>query len=198
MWGEPNEVRRRSIAAPVTDRITETDEMFQNAGEKGEKHADPADPPRLRVNKQCGHGTYDNDRPPVVGTVGRRSGQVRLRVVKHTDRKTLEHRVDIFTRSSARVNTDEWMGYNHIIHEHVTVNHGIMNGHVTTMVMAFVRCIPIPLKACGRDCVSFLARSAACTKCIWPVTSRFMNVRSISSELNPVHCCFGSIQLVTI
>jgi transposase len=94
-------------------------------GKKGEKHADPADPPRRRANKQRGHGTYDNDRPPVVGTVGRRSGQVRLRVVKHTDRKTLEHHVDTFTRSGARVNTDEWMGYDHIIREHVTVNHGI-------------------------------------------------------------------------
>ena len=26
--------------------------------------------------------------------------------------------------SAARVNTDEWQGYNHIIREHVTVNHG--------------------------------------------------------------------------
>lgn len=94
-------------------------------GKKGKKHYDPEDPPRRRANKQRGHGTYDNDRPPVVGTVGRRSGQVRLRVVKHTDGKTLEHPVAKFTVSTARVNTDEWRGYNHIIREHVTVNHGI-------------------------------------------------------------------------
>lgn len=94
-------------------------------GKKGEKHYDPDDPPRRRANKQRGHGTYDNDRPPVVGTVGRRSGQVRLRVVKHTDRKTLEQHVAKFTIAKARVNTDEWQGYNHIIREHVTVNHGI-------------------------------------------------------------------------
>jgi hypothetical protein len=47
-------------------------------GKKGELHPDPADPPRCRANKQRGHGTYANDRPPIVGTVGRESGQVRL------------------------------------------------------------------------------------------------------------------------
>jgi hypothetical protein len=33
------------------DRVTETDEMFQNAGEKGDKHADLEDPPRRRANR---------------------------------------------------------------------------------------------------------------------------------------------------
>ena len=50
--------------------------MFQNAGEKGEPHQDPKDPPRRRGNKRRGHGTYANDRPPVVGTLGRESGLV--------------------------------------------------------------------------------------------------------------------------
>ena len=56
---------------------------FRMRGKEGEKHWDPADPPRRRANKKRGtpaaggHGTYDNDRPPVVGTVGRDSGQVR-------------------------------------------------------------------------------------------------------------------------
>jgi transposase len=59
-------------------------------GEKGEKHCDPTDPPRRRANKQRGHGTYENDRPPIVGTIGRDSGQVQLRVVHHTDSKTLK------------------------------------------------------------------------------------------------------------
>lgn len=54
---------------------------FRTPGKKGEKHADPADPARYRANNRRGHGTYDNDRPPIVGTVGRESGQVRLRVV---------------------------------------------------------------------------------------------------------------------
>ncbi len=94
-------------------------------GKKGEKHADPADPPRCLANKQKGHGTYANDRPPIVGTVGRDSGQVRLRLVKHTDRKTLERHVARFTQPDACANTDEWQGYMHIARSHVTVNHGI-------------------------------------------------------------------------
>lgn len=65
-------------------------------GKKGELHPDPDDPPRKRANKQRGHGTYDNDRPPIVGTVGRESEQVRLRVVHHTDRKRLRR---MFTSS---------------------------------------------------------------------------------------------------
>ena len=93
-------------------------------GKKGEKHDDPDDLPRRRANKQRGHGTYDNDRPPIVGTVGRKSGHVRLRVVKHTNSKTLKGHVARFTQPQAVANTDEWKGYNQIEREHVTVQHG--------------------------------------------------------------------------
>ena len=92
-------------------------------GKKGDYHGDPADPPRRRANKQVGHGTYDNDRPPVVGTVGRQTGQARLRVVHHTDRKTLEHHVHTFTLAGTQVYTDDWPAYNHIIRPHATVCH---------------------------------------------------------------------------
>jgi transposase-like protein len=114
-------------------------------GKKGEAHRDPADPPRRRANKQRGHGTYDNDRPPVVGTVGRQSGQVRLRVVHHTDRETLEAHVHQFTLNQSHVYTDEWKAYHHIIRPHATVCHshkewardddgdGIREVHVNTV-----------------------------------------------------------------
>ena len=92
-------------------------------GKKRKLHPDPADPPRVRANKLRGHGTYNNDRPPIVGTVGRESGQVRLRVVHNTDRKTLEEHVHRFTNAKTICNTDEWQGYNHIIREHKTVCH---------------------------------------------------------------------------
>lgn len=36
----------------LTDAVTETDECYQNAGEKGIKHPDPDDPPRRRANKK--------------------------------------------------------------------------------------------------------------------------------------------------
>jgi hypothetical protein len=37
----------------LTDQVVESDEVFINAGQKGEIHADPADPPRVRANR-CG------------------------------------------------------------------------------------------------------------------------------------------------
>ncbi len=95
---------------PLPDRHSETDEMFhaQRAGGKVELHPDPEDSPGKRANKQRGHGIYDNDRPPVVETVGCESEQVRLRVVHNTDRKTLEERVHLFTLKETTCYTDEW------------------------------------------------------------------------------------------
>ncbi len=92
-------------------------------GKKGEHHPDPEDPPRRRANKRRGHGTYANDRPPIVGTVGRQSGEVRLRVVRHTDIQTLCDHVHAFTKVGTRVYTDEWQSYNHILRPHSTVCH---------------------------------------------------------------------------
>jgi len=92
-------------------------------GKKGEEHFDPLDPPRRRANKERGRGTYANDRPPIVGSVGRESGQVRLRVVIDTTGQTLEAHVHRFTQAGACVNTDEYQSYNHIIRPHATVSH---------------------------------------------------------------------------
>jgi hypothetical protein len=57
--------------------------------------------PVPRPNKRRGHGTYNNDRPPIVGTVGRDTHQVRLHVVHHTDRETLYVHVHRFTQTTA-------------------------------------------------------------------------------------------------
>src|SRR5258708_18529439 len=92
---------------------------FRMRGKKGKKHNNPTDPPRRRANKQKGHGTYAKDRPPIVGTVGRESGQVRLRRVKRTDGQTLERHMAQFTQPAAVANTDECQGYNHIARAHV-------------------------------------------------------------------------------
>jgi len=96
---------------PLQDATTETDEMFQNAGEKGTKHTDPEDPPRRRANKKKGHGTYENDRPPVVGTVGRDSGLVHLVVKTGTTKSELNEQITSFTKPQTTCNTDEWQGY---------------------------------------------------------------------------------------
>ena len=93
-------------------------------GKKSDPHRDPDDPPRRRANKRRGHGTYENDRPPIVGTAGRGSGQCRLRVVETTDKKTLHDHIKKFTKPRAACYTDEWQGYNDLPREHATVCHG--------------------------------------------------------------------------
>jgi transposase-like protein len=93
-------------------------------GKKGDEHFDPADPPRRRANKRRGRGTYANDRPPVVGTVGRETGQVRLRVVRDTKGRTLRAHVHQFTGEGTHVYTDEYDSYNHLERPHARVTHG--------------------------------------------------------------------------
>lgn len=93
-------------------------------GKKGIEHFDPADPPRKRANKRRGRGTFANDRPPVLGSVGRESSQVRLRVVRDTTSATLTTHVEHFTRPEACVYTDEYASYNRIERTHATVSHG--------------------------------------------------------------------------
>ena len=80
---------------------------FRTGGGKGVEHFDPADPPRCRANKRRGRGTCANDRPPVLGTVGRQTGQVRLRVVTDTKQTTLREHVARFTGEGTPVYTDE-------------------------------------------------------------------------------------------
>ena len=77
-------------------------------------HTDPADPPRGRANKARGHGSWDNDRPPVCGVVGRDSGEARLSVERHTDGATLNRVVKDAVTAPASVNTDDWRGYSRL------------------------------------------------------------------------------------
>lgn len=111
---------------PLRDTEVEVDEMYQNAGEKGIPHLDPDDPPRRRANKRRGHGTQENDRPPVVGAVGRQSGEARFEVVDHANQTTLEKFVTETTTPGAMVYTDEWSGYDRLPElgrKHSTVCH---------------------------------------------------------------------------
>ena len=111
---------------PLTDPVTEADEMFQNCGEKGEKHDDPDDPPRRRANNRRGAGTMDNDRPPILGVVGRLSGQIRLTVCDNTQQTTIQPQVELDTSSDTLLNTDESSAYHHITETgrgHTTVCH---------------------------------------------------------------------------
>lgn len=99
------------VPAPLPAAHVEVDEMFQNAGEKGDVHDDPGDPPRRRANKRRGRGTYTNDRPPIAGLAGRESGQVRQQVVPDTRQETLEGFGAGATVPEATVYSDEVGGY---------------------------------------------------------------------------------------
>lgn len=92
-------------------------------GKKGEEHFDPSDPPRRRANQQPGRGTFANDRPPVLGTVGRETGQVRLRVGMDTKAITLQAHAERFTLGHAIINTDEYQSYNGIARVRDSVCH---------------------------------------------------------------------------
>ena len=81
-------------------------------GKKGVPHPDPEDPPRRRANKARGHGTWENDRPPVCGVVGREGGPDPAdggRAVRRRDAGRVVRRA---SWPMVRVNTDEWGGYN--------------------------------------------------------------------------------------
>jgi transposase len=93
---------------------------------KGRPHLDPDDPPRRRANKAKGRGTYDNDRPPVIGVVCRETGAYRYWVVEHADKATCR---DILQASlppdGTLLFTDEATNYTGLHPQHGTVCHAL-------------------------------------------------------------------------
>ena len=117
---------QRQDTSPLPDEVTEADEAFQNAGEKGDPHRDPEDPPRRRANKRKGKGTMANDRPPIQGVVGRDSGQIRLTVCDDTRQDTVQPEVEAKTGEDTTLYTDESSAYNRVAasgRRHGTVCH---------------------------------------------------------------------------
>jgi hypothetical protein len=58
-----------------------------------------------------GHGTWDKDRPPVWGLVGRESGLLCVAVLHTSTRAELEPEVVGATQPGTTVYTDEWAAY---------------------------------------------------------------------------------------
>ena len=54
---------------------------------------------------------WENDRPPVLGVVGREGHHVRLQVARRNSRAALQPLVEQWTEPGTMVNTDEWVGY---------------------------------------------------------------------------------------
>ncbi len=76
------------------------------------------------LNLRRGRGAYANNHPPALGTIGRTSGQVRLRVVHTTQAKNPVKHVHRFTYPNCHVFTDEYESYQGIERQHSTVAHG--------------------------------------------------------------------------
>jgi transposase-like protein len=57
--------------------------------------------------------------------VGRHTGEVRLRVIEHTDQKTLVAHVHGYTHPKGTTYTDEWRAYKRVDRKHRTVQHGL-------------------------------------------------------------------------
>ena len=156
---------------------------FKTRGKKSEPHPNPLDPPRCRANKRKGRGTYAKDRPPIVGTVGRESGQVRLRVVHQTNKETLLSHVHQFTELSATVYTDECAV--------IRVSTGVMprfatgnaNGHEMPMQMGFEKSTPTRLKAFGQRFAISCVRFVAFTRSFSPVMLQCVSFTSILNAL---------------
>ncbi len=70
--------------------------------------------PDSRANKNRGIGTMENDRPPVLGVVGRTSGQIRLTVCENTQKATIQPQVETHSEQETTLYTDENSAYDQI------------------------------------------------------------------------------------
>ena len=83
-------------------------------------------PPRRRANKRRGHGTYANDRPPIISIISRDTGEQRWWVCDHADRPTCHSLIaENVPPGSTLLYTDEWQSYRGSHPAHTTVRHGM-------------------------------------------------------------------------
>jgi transposase len=99
---------------------------LRTPGKQSTPHRHPADPPRRRANQRKGHGTYANDRPPIISVVSRETGEQRFWVCDHADRRTCHQLIaETVPKGEARFYTDEWQRYRGSHPGQATVRHGI-------------------------------------------------------------------------
>jgi hypothetical protein len=104
----------------------EGEELYQNAGEKSTPHLDPTDPPRRRAHPRKGHGTYANDRPPIMSVISREMGEQRFWVCDHADMQTCQCLMaENVAPGSTQLYTDESQSYRGSHPFHATVRHSL-------------------------------------------------------------------------
>ena len=95
-------------------------------GKKSTPHRAPDDPPRRRANKRKGHGTYANDRPPIISVISRETGEHRFWVCDHADTHTCAALMAAnIPAGHTTLYTDEWQSYRGSHPAHTTVRHGV-------------------------------------------------------------------------
>lgn len=100
----------------------EIDEMYIAAGQKGTKTASRK--PRKRGLKLRGRGTYDKDKPPIVGAV-ERGGKLTLQVLPNMKKRSVNNIIERIDKKSS-VYTDDFTPYQSLKkrgYKHQTVNH---------------------------------------------------------------------------
>jgi hypothetical protein len=89
-------------------------------------HLDPADPPRRRANKRKGHGTYANDRPPILSIISCETGEPRWWVCDHADTRTCATLIaENMPAGNTWLSTDAWQSYWGRHPAPATVRHGV-------------------------------------------------------------------------
>jgi transposase len=99
---------------------------IRTRGKKSTPHRAPTDPLRRRANKRKGHGTYANDRPPIISIISWDTGEQRLWGCDHADTRTCTALImENIPAGSTWLYTDEWQSYRGSHPCHGSVHHGV-------------------------------------------------------------------------
>ena len=153
---------------------------IRTRGKKGKPHRNLDDPPRQRANKARGRGTYENDRPPVLGMVGRETGWACFRVCVDTKEETIRWAVAGETAEEACIFTDEnrsylWLESFYGLKAKRNPEAGELSitpgaGPRIETKTAFGRSMSTQSKESGRACATACGASVGFTKTTYPDT----------------------------
>src|SRR5262245_50299229 len=124
-------------------------------------HLDPADLPRRRGNKWKGHGTYANDRPPIISIIAHETGEQSWWVCDYADTRTCATLIaENIPVGSTELYTDEWRSYRGSHPAHATVRHGVHEWARDDDGDGRRECTATPVKGwaqrCGPTCAPFV------------------------------------------
>jgi transposase len=98
---------------------------IRRRGQQSTPHRDPSDPPRRRANKRKGHGTYANDRPPIISVISHETGEPRFGVCDHADTRPCVAIIAAHVPAGhTTLYTNEWQSYRGSHPSHAGVCHG--------------------------------------------------------------------------